>query len=192
MINYADFNDWINLDRFNEICTAVYSAPVLNESGNRFTKEKWILTGLEIVNHKQNIKYVDKRDYDLQCSSWSTPLVEVKTGNHIIATPTKGKIKKYCGVIVKNKQSGLKVITDLNKEFDHLMIVNIGTRCIIAFIDYATVLKYLITLPDRFIVKIPTEELNIIYNEPNIYKEHNIDFDPRTTMTRILRENYEA
>jgi len=64
-VNYSQFLDWIEVDKWNDICSQVFNAKVLNESSNRMTKEKWILAGLELSNHANNIDWVDCYDYDL-------------------------------------------------------------------------------------------------------------------------------
>ena len=79
---YKQFTSWVDIDKWNGICSEIYNAKVLNESSNRMTKEKWILAALKLSNHKNNIDWVDCYDYDVIFKEWTLGKVEIKTGNN--------------------------------------------------------------------------------------------------------------
>ena len=76
----------------------------------------------------------------------------------------------------------------LDKDFDHLMVVNLSPVFCVAFCDYATANKHLVQLKDGFLTKIPKDELTIVYKEPNKFTQSKINFDPKSVIIGQLQE----
>lgn len=187
--NYKEFLNWVDCKKWNEICSQVFDAKVLNESSNRMTKEKWVLAGLQLSNHATNIDWVDCYDYDLRFFGWNHAKVEVKTGNHPIFSAVQGKMKDFVTLKMKNIYESRYDRTSLDKDFDYLMIVQLSPVFAIAFTDYKTVCDHLVQLKDGFLTKIPSEKLDIIYKEPSAgLAEREIDFDPKSVIIKQLKE----
>lgn len=188
-VNYSQFLDWIEVDKWNDICSQVFDAKVLNESSNRMTKEKWILAGLELSNHANNIDWVDCYDYDLMFNDWNNAKIEVKTGNDPIFSRAKGKQKDVVKLKMKNIYESSYDRTTLDKEFDYLMIVQLSPVFAIAFADYQTVCDHLVQLKDGFLTRIPTNKLDIIYSKSTASNgSSSIDFDPKSVIIKQLKE----
>jgi len=188
-VNYSQFLDWIEVDKWNDICSQVFNAKVLNESSNRMTKEKWILAGLELSNHANNIDWVDCYDYDLMFNDWNNAKIEVKTGNDPIFSRAKGKQKDVVKLKMKNIYESSYDRTTLDKDFDYLMIVQLSPVFAIAFADYQTVCDHLAQLKDGFLTRIPTNKLDIIYSKSTASNgSSSIDFDPKSVIIKQLRE----
>jgi len=188
-VNYSQFLDWIEVDKWNDICSQVFDAKVLNESSNRMTKEKWILAGLELSNHANNIDWVDCYDYDLMFNDWNNAKIEVKTGNDPIFSRAKGKQKDVVKLKMKNIYESSYDRTTLDKDFDYLMIVQLSPVFAIAFADYQTVCDHLVQLKDGFLTRIPTNKLDIIYAKSTASNDSSsIDFDPKSVIIKQLRE----
>jgi len=188
-VNYSQFLDWIEVDKWNDICSQVFNAKVLNESSNRMTKEKWILAGLELSNHANNIDWVDCYDYDLMFNDWNNAKIEVKTGNDPIFSRAKGKQKDVVKLKMKNIYESSYDRTTLDKDFDYLMIVQLSPVFAIAFADYQTVCDHLVQLKDGFLTRIPTNKLDIIYAKSTASNDSSsIDFDPKSVIIKQLRE----
>jgi len=188
-VNYSQFLDWIEVDKWNDICSQVFNAKVLNESSNRMTKEKWILAGLELSNHANNIDWVDCYDYDLMFNDWNNAKIEVKTGNDPIFSRAKGKQKDVVKLKMKNIYESSYDRTTLDKDFDYLMIVQLSPVFAIAFADYQTVCDHLVQLKDGFLTRIPTNKLDIIYSKSTASNgSSSIDFDPKSVIIKQLKE----
>lgn len=188
-VNYSQFLDWIEVDKWNDICSQVFNAKVLNESSNRMTKEKWILAGLELSNHANNIDWVDCYDYDLMFNDWDNAKIEVKTGNDPIFSRAKGKQKDVVKLKMKNIYESSYDRTTLDKDFDYLMIVQLSPVFAIAFADYQTVCDHLVQLKDGFLTRIPTNKLDIIYSKSTASNgSSSIDFDPKSVIIKQLKE----
>ena len=188
-VNYSQFLDWIEVDKWNDICSQVFNAKVLNESSNRMTKEKWILAGLELSNHANNIDWVDCYDYDLMFNDWNNAKIEVKTGNDPIFSRVKGKQKDVVKLKMKNIYESSYDRTTLDKDFDYLMIVQLSPVFAIAFADYQTVCDHLVQLKDGFLTRIPTNKLDIIYSKSTASNgSSSIDFDPKSVIIKQLKE----
>jgi len=188
-VNYSQFLDWIDVDKWNDICSQVFDAKVLNESSNRMTKEKWILAGLELSNHANNIDWVDCYDYDLMFNDWNNAKIEVKTGNDPIFSRAKGKQKDVVKLKMKNIYESSYDRTTLDKDFDYLMIVQLSPVFAIAFADYQTVCDHLVQLKDGFLTRIPTNKLDIIYSKSTASNgSSSIDFDPKSVIIKQLKE----
>lgn len=188
-VNYSQFLDWIEVNKWNDICSQVFDAKVLNESSNRMTKEKWILAGLELSNHANNIDWVDCYDYDLMFNDWNNAKIEVKTGNDPIFSRAKGKQKDVVKLKMKNIYESSYDRTTLDKDFDYLMIVQLSPVFAIAFADYQTVCDHLVQLKDGFLTRIPTNKLDIIYSKSTASNgSSSIDFDPKSVIIKQLKE----
>lgn len=185
---YKEFTSWVDVDKWNKICSEIYNAKVLNESSNRMTKEKWILSALKLSNHKNNINWVDCYDYDVVFEEWALGKVEIKTGNNPMFSKTMCKQKDIVKLKLKNIYESSYDRTTLDKDFDHLMVVNLSPVFCVAFCDYATAYKHLTQLKDGFLTKIPMDELTIVYKEPNKSTQSKINFDPKSVILGQLRE----
>lgn len=186
-MNYLEFNLWVDLNKWQEICSQIYNAKELNESGNRFTKEKWILGGLQKSLFEPNVDWVDKWDYDLVFKDWEKGNIEVKTGNETLFTST-GNNKKWCTIKLKNIYQSQYDRLTLDKDFDHLMVVNLKPFGI-AFCNYEVAKEHLITCKDGFLTKIPFEKLDLVYKNVNeIMVDKNIHFDPKHVILKQLTE----
>lgn len=185
---YEQFMSWVDVDKWNDICSQAYNAKVLNKSSNRMTKEKWIINGLRRSNHKNNINFDDCYDYDVLFNEWTLGKVEIKTGNHPMFSAKQCKPKEIVKLKLKNIYESLYDRETLDKNFDHLMIINLAPVFCVAFCDYATANKHLVQLKDGFLTKIPLEELTIVYKEPMKFTESKIDFDPNSVILRQLEE----
>tara|TARA_E500000081_G_scaffold44513_1_gene47849 strand:+ start:1739 stop:2308 length:570 start_codon:yes stop_codon:yes gene_type:complete len=185
---YKQFTSWVDIDKWNGICSEIYNAKVLNESSNRMTKEKWILAALKLSNHKNNIDWVDCYDYDVIFEEWTLGKVEIKTGNNPMFSKTLCKPTEIVKLKLKNIYESSYDRETLDKDFDHLMIVNLAPVFCVAFCDYATASKYLVQLKDGFLTKIPMEELTIVYKEPNKFTKSKINFDPKSVILGQLQE----
>lgn len=187
---YSNFTKWVDCGKWKEICSQVHGAKILNQSSNRMTKEKWILAGLQlsIDQEKNNILWEDQRDYDLLFKDWQKGKVEVKTGNTPLFTEKTGTEKKVCNLKLKNIYESTYDRTTLDKDFDHLMIVNLTPFFCVAFCDYAVANEHLVQLKDGFKTEIPFEKLTIVYKEPasKIVKS-DIEFDPKIVIMKQLR-----
>tara|TARA_E500000178_G_scaffold266314_1_gene263695 strand:- start:17949 stop:18524 length:576 start_codon:yes stop_codon:yes gene_type:complete len=188
MSNYKEFTSWVDVDKWNIICSEIYNAKVLNESSNRMTKEKWILAALKLSNHKGNIDWVDCYDYDVVFEEWNLGKVEIKTGNNPMFSKTMCKQKDVVKLKLKNIYESSYDRETLDKDFDHLMVVNLSPVFCVAFCDYATANKHLVQLKDGFLTKIPKDELTIVYKEPNKFTQSKINFDPKSVIIGQLQE----
>ncbi len=188
MSNYKEFTSWVDVDKWNIICSKIYNAKVLNESSNRMTKEKWILAALKLSNHKGNIDWVDCYDYDVVFEEWNLGKVEIKTGNNPMFSKTMCKQKDVVKLKLKNIYESSYDRETLDKDFDHLMVVNLSPVFCVAFCDYATANKHLVQLKDGFLTKIPKDELTIVYKEPNKFTQSKINFDPKSVIIGQLQE----
>lgn len=188
MSNYKEFTSWVDVDKWNSICSEIYNAKVLNESSNRMTKEKWILAALKLSNHKNNIDWVDCYDYDVVFEEWNLGKVEIKTGNNPMFSKTMCKQKDVVKLKLKNIYESSYDRETLDKDFDHLMVVNLSPVFCVAFCDYATANKHLVQLKDGFLTKIPKDELTIVYKEPNKFTQSKINFDPKSVIIGQLQE----
>ena len=185
---YKEFTSWVDVDKWNGICSEIYNAKVLNESSNRMTKEKWILAALKLSNHKNNIDWVDCYDYDVVFQEWNLGKVEIKTGNHPMFSKAQCKPKDIVKLKLKNIYESSYDRETLDKDFDHLMIVNLAPVFCVAFCDYATANKHLVQLKDGFLTKIPMDELTIVYKESNKFTQSKINFDPKSVIIGQLQE----
>ena len=185
---YKEFTSWVDVDKWNGICSEIYNAKVLNESSNRMTKEKWILAALKLSNHKDNIDWVDCYDYDVIFQEWKLGKVEIKTGNHPMFSKIQCKSKDIVKLKLKNIYESSYDRETLDKDFDHLMIVNLAPVFCVAFCDYATADKHLVQLKDGFLTKIPMDELTIVYKESNKFTQSKINFDPKSVIIGQLEE----
>jgi hypothetical protein len=185
---YEEFTSWVDMDKWNGICSEIYEAKVLNESSNRMTKEKWILAALKLSNHKNNIDWVDCYDYDVIFQEWNLGKVEIKTGNYPMFSKTQCKPKDIVKLKLKNIYESSYDREALDKDFDHLMVVNLAPVFCVAFCDYATANQHLVQLKDGFLTKIPKEELTIVYKETNLHKKSKINFDPKSVILGQLQE----
>lgn len=187
-MKYNDFVSWVDMPKFAGICNEIANATVLNESTNRMMKEKFILGALQKCNHKKNIDWVDERDFDVKFTDWFDGEVEVKTGNEPLFSLVKGNPKKQISLKLKNVYESTNQRTTLDKDFDHLMIVQIKGTFAVAFVDYVTVKNNLKTLTDGFLVKLTHDQINIVYQEDMRKKQPNwtIDFDPKNWIMHQL------
>ena len=175
---YSDFIKWVDMDKWNSICSSVYEAKVLNESSNRMLKEKYILAGLLLSNTSKNIKYVDLRDYDLLFKDWKLGTVEVKSGDYPMFSRKQFKPKSFVKLKLKNNYENKHDRQELGKEFDHLMVIQLAPKFTIAFVDYATAIDNMITTKDGFISNIPIEKFDIVYCDNRADPISNIEFNP--------------
>ena len=185
---YKEFTSWVDVDKWNGICSEIYNAKILNESSNRMTKEKWILAALKLSNHKDNIDWVDCYDYDVVFQEWNLGKVEIKTGNHLMFSKIQCKPKDIVKLKLKNIYESSYDRETLDKDFDHLMVVNLAPVFCVAFCDYATANKHLVQLKDGFLTKIPMDELTIVYKESNKFTQSKINFDPKSVIIGQLQE----
>ncbi len=190
MANYNDVLNWIDVNKFSKACHNICHQTVLNESTNRMMKEKFIIAAMQLSNHAKNIDWADERDYDVKFTAWSDGEVEVKTGNEPMFSAKTGKPKKQISLKLKNVYESKNQRTTLDKDFDHLMIVQIKGKFAVAFVDYATVKANLKQLTDGFLVKLTHDQINIVYEkdmrtEPTSWT---IDLDPKTwVMARLVK-----
>lgn len=170
------------MPKFSEACHNICHQTVLNESTNRMMKEKFIIGAMQLSNHANNIDWTDERDFDVKFTAWTDGEVEVKTGNEPMFSAKTGKPKKQISLKLKNVYESKNQRTNLDKEFDHLMIVQIKGKFAVAFVDYATVKANLKQLTDGFLVKLTHDQVNIVYEqdmrtEPTSWT---IDLNPKT------------
>lgn len=182
---YNEFTQWVDCDKWNTICGNVFNAKILNQSSNRWAKEKWILSGLQLSNTANNIDWIDCYDYDITCPIGT---VEVKTGNGPMFSAKRAKPKDVVKLKLKNIYESSYDRTTLDKVFDHLMIVNLSPVFCIAFCDYATAERHLVQLKDGFLTQIPKEELTIVYKAPTKDPNSTINFDPKSVILNQLKE----
>ncbi len=180
-MQYNEFLDWVDIDKFSDACNNICHQTVLNESTNRMMKEKFIIAAMQLSNHKKNIEWTDVRDYDIKFTDWTNGDVEVKTGNEPLFYAKSGTPKKTISLKLKNVYESKNQRTTLDKVFNHLMIVQIKGTFAVAFVDYATVKANLKQLTDGFLVKLTHDQINIVYkkdmrNEPTSWT---IDLDPK-------------
>lgn len=161
---------------------------MLNESTNRMMKEKFILGALQKCNHANNIDWVDERDFDVKFTNWANGTVEVKTGNEPLFSTITGKPKKQVSLKLKNVYESRNQRTTLDKTFDHLMIVQIKGRFGVGFVDYSTVQKHLVPLTDGFLVKMPFDTVQMIYQQDmrTVKPSWTIDFNPKNWILNQL------
>ena len=180
-MQYNEFLNWINIDKFADACHNICNQKILNESTNRMMKEKFILGALQLCNHAKNISWVDERDYDIKFDAWTEGTVEVKTGNSPMFSPITGKNKKNIKIKLKNVYESKQQRLNLDKDFDHLMIIQIQGTFAVGFVDYATVKKNLKAVTDGFLVNLSHDDVNIVYKK-DMSKEPmswTIDLDPK-------------
>ena len=189
-MKYKDFLSWVDMPKFAEACNNICHATVLNESTNRMMKEKFIIGALQKCNHQNNIDWTDERDFDVKFTDWENPLVEVKTGNTPLFSPKTGKPKKQIKIKLKNVYESKSQRTNLDKLFDHLMIVQIQGTVAVGFVDYDTVKDHLVMLTDGFLVKMPFDLVKIVYTKDmrDSYPSWQINFDPKTWVLSQLTE----
>lgn len=185
---YNEFKKWVDLDKWNTICSEVFNAKVLNESSNRMTKEKWILAALQLSNHKNNIEWVDCYDYDVIFKDWDLGKIEIKTGNDPMFSKVQAKPKDVVKLKLKNIYESSYDRKTLDKDFDHLMVVNLAPVFCVAFCDYETANKHLVQLKDGFLTRIPHEELTIIHKAPSKSVQSSINFDPKSVILGQLQQ----
>lgn len=181
-MQYTDFLNWVDMPKFASACHNICNQTVLNESTNRMMKEKFIIAAMQLSNHAKNIDWTDERDFDVKFTTWTDGEVEVKTGNEPMFSAKTGKPKKQISLKLKNVYESRNQRTSLDKDFDHLMIVQIKGKFAVAFVDYATVKANLKQLTDGFLVKLTHDQINIVY-EQDMRKEPTswtIDLDPKT------------
>jgi hypothetical protein len=182
MANYNDFLKWVDIPKFADACHNICHQTILNESTNRMMKEKFIIAAMQLSNHAKNIDWTDERDFDVKFTAWTDGEVEVKTGNEPMFSAKTGKPKKQISLKLKNVYESKNQRTELDKEFDHLMIIQIKGTFAIAFVDYATVKANLKQLTDGFLVKLTHDQVNIVYEKDmrNEGTAWTIDLDPKT------------
>jgi hypothetical protein len=185
---YNDFLGWVDVDMFAEACHNICNEKILNESTNRMMKEKFILGSLQLCNHANNIDWVDQRDYDVKFHAWTEGNVEVKTGNSPMFSHITGKAKKNIKIKLKNVYESKQQRLNLDKEFDHLMIIQIQGTFAIGFVDFATVNQNLTAVTDGFLVNLSHDHVNIVYKkdmkkEPLVWTE---DLSPKTWIMSTL------
>jgi hypothetical protein len=189
-MQYKEFLNWVDMPKFASACHNICHQTILNESTNRMMKEKFIIAAMQLSNHKQNIDWTDERDYDVKFVDWANGEVEVKTGNEPMFSVKTGKPKKQISLKLKNVYESKNQRTTLDKDFDHLMIIQIKGKFAVAFVDYATVKANLKQLTDGFLVKLTHDQINIVYekdmrNEPTSWT---IDLDPKTWVVAQLKK----
>ncbi len=189
-MQYKEFLNWVDMPKFASACHNICHQTILNESTNRMMKEKFIIAAMQLSNHKQNIDWTDERDYDVKFVDWAKGEVEVKTGNEPMFSVKTGKPKKQISLKLKNVYESKNQRTTLDKDFDHLMIIQIKGKFAVAFVDYATVKANLKQLTDGFLVKLTHDQINIVYekdmrNEPTSWT---IDLDPKTWVVAQLKK----
>ncbi len=189
-MQYKEFLNWVDMPKFASACHNICHQTILNESTNRMMKEKFIIAAMQLSNHKQNIDWTDERDYDVKFVDWANGEVEVKTGNEPMFSVKTGKPKKQISLKLKNVYESKNQRTTLDKDFDHLMIIQIKGKFAVAFVDYATVKANLKQLTDGFLVKLTHDQINIVYekdmrNEPTSWT---IDLDPKTWVIAQLKK----
>jgi hypothetical protein len=180
-MQYNEFLNWVDIDKFSDACHNICNQKILNESTNRMMKEKFILGALQLCNHAKNISWVDERDYDIKFDAWTEGTVEVKTGNSPMFSPITGKNKKNIKIKLKNVYESKQQRLNLDKDFDHLMIIQIQGTFAVGFVDYATVKKNLKAVTDGFLVNLSHDDVNIVYKK-DMRKEPmswTIDLDPK-------------
>lgn len=189
-MKYTEFLGWVDTEKFAQACHNIAHQSILNESSNRMMKEKFILAALQLCNHKKNIDWVDARDFDIKFTDWQKPLVEVKTGNEPMFSVKTGKPKKNIKIKLKNVYESKNQRTSLDKEFDHLMIVqNTGTFAI-AFVDYATVLKNIQAVTDGFLLNLTHDDIEVVYQK-DMRQENvtmTVNLDPKVWVISKLTE----
>ena len=181
-MQYTDFLNWVDMPKFALACHNICHQTVLNESTNRMMKEKFIIAAMQLSNHTKNIDWADERDFDVKFTAWTDGEIEVKTGNEPMFSAKTGKPKKQISLKLKNVYESKNQRTSLDKDFDHLMIVQIKGKFAVAFVDYATVKANLKQLTDGFLVKLTHDQINIVY-ERDMRKEPTawtIDLNPKT------------
>lgn len=175
------------MPKFADVCNEICHATVLNESTNRMMKEKFILGALQRCNTANNIEWTDERDFDVKFLAWDQT-VEVKTGNEPMFSARTGRPKKQVSLKLKNVYESRSQRKTLDKTFDHLMIVQIKGRFAVGFVNFATVNQHLVTLTDGFLVKMPFDTVNMIYEQDmrSTIARWNIDFDPKNWVLNQL------
>lgn len=189
MNKYNEFLSWVNIDSLATACNNIANAGILNESSNRMMKEKFIIGSLIKSNHANNITWADARDYDLIFNDWTEdPLIEVKTGNSPMFSPKTGKPKKFVTIKLKNVYESKTQRKTLDKEFDHLMIVQNQGFFSVGFVEYSTVLKKLRPVTDGFLVRLEHSDINIVFQKDMRAesKDWNIDLDPKNWVMDTL------
>ena len=189
-MKYTEFLGWVDTEKFAQACHNIAHQGILNESSNRMMKEKFILAALQLCNHKNNIEWVDARDFDIKFTDWQKPLVEVKTGNEPMFSVKTGKPKKNIKIKLKNVYESKNQRTSLDKEFDHLMIIqNTGTFAI-AFVDYATVLKNIQAVTDGFLLNLTHNDIEIVYQKDMRQEDvtMTVNLDPKIWVISKLTE----
>lgn len=190
MTTYNDFLTWVNIQKFAKACHNIAQQGILNESSNRMMKEKFIIAALQLCNHAKNIEWVDARDFDVKFTDWEKPLVEVKTGNSPLFSIKTGKPKKNIKIKLKNVYESKNQRTTLDKEFDHLMIIQNTGIFAVAFIDYKTVLKNLQAVTDGFLLNLKHSDIQIIYQQ-DVRQEPTtltVNLDPKLWVISKLTE----
>lgn len=190
-MKYTDFLKWVDIEKYTEDCHNIYNQKILNEPSNRFMKEKFILGAMQLCNHAKNIDWLDLQDYDLKFKSWKKGRIEVKTGNSPMFSTITGKPKKVVTLKLKSVYGGDLQRTALDKEFDHLMIIQINSFFSIGFVDYQTVLKKLKPVTDGFLVKLSHDDINLVYKKDTRLKEYNwnVNLDPKEWVMKKLIES---
>lgn len=175
------------MPKFAGVCNEICHATVLNESTNRMMKEKFILGALQRCNTANNIEWTDERDFDVKFLAWNHT-VEVKTGNEPMFSARTGRPKKQVSLKLKNVYESRNQRKTLDKTFDHLMIVQIKGRFAVGFVDFATVNQHLVPLTDGFLVKMPFDAVEMIYEQDmrSIPATWNINFDPKNWVLNQL------
>lgn len=189
-MNYTDFLGWVDTEKFAKACHNISHQTILNESSNRMMKEKFILAALQLCNHANNIEWVDARDFDIKFTDWEKPLIEVKTGNNPMFSKKTGKPKKNIRIKLKNVYESKTQRTSLDKEFDHLMIVQNTGVFSVAFVDFDTVLKNIQAVTDGFMVNLTHDDLNIVYKKDMRQEQVSmtVNLDPKLWVISKLTE----
>lgn len=189
-MNYNEFLGWVDTEKFAKACHNIAHQTILNESSNRMMKEKFILAALQLCNHAKNIDWVDARDYDIKFTNWSKPLIEVKTGNEPMFSTKTGKPKKNIKIKLKNVYESKNQRTSLDKEFDHLMIVQNTGVFAVAFVDFDTVLKNIQAVTDGFLLNLTHDDINIVYKKDMRQEQVSmtVNLDPKLWVISKLTE----
>jgi hypothetical protein len=190
-MKYTDFLKWVDIDKYAIACHNICNQKILNEPSNRFMKEKFILGAMQLCNHEKNIDWMDLQDYDLRFKSWRKGRIEVKTGNNPMFSTTSGKPKKTVTLKLKSVHGSVQQRDDLDKDFDHLMIIQIDSFFSIGFVDYDTVVKKLKPVTDGFLVNLSHDDIDLICKKDVRLKDHdlNINMDPKDWVMSKLIES---
>ena len=187
---YSDIKQNINFSKLSKVVVRVSQSPSLKGGGGcNFIKEKYF--NMTIPKVSQGFKFVNEKSHDFE-----SPIGNIEAKSQASLTHTSGgkysspKIREKCAnFTLKNKHT--KNTIGLNKNFEHLLLMQTKDQFVFGLVPYDIVLKYTHDEGDKWVVKgLPVSEIDILYSEnikfknakPFLSIDHHIDKEINDTI----------